>query len=221
MSPFKILFTISFLSLALGPFRTAFGQEEDIRFKALDVRGHVTSYRDETDETTRLHKDQTDDDGDQVTTEDKSEVVFRLRGKAYVHLAPNTRVLISRLRAAEPKGIECRLTLVYGRLIVQLDKTPTTPFEVIAGTVHSRVHGTLLEVIRNKTKDTVRVLCHEGNVVTNSKGHVEMAKKGQVVEFAKGGFKSKYYFSMEDEADMEEWQQYLHEVRTHRTNQPH
>lgn len=206
-------FCFGFL-LALGGIAgPAIAQYEDQpRFKVLDVRGQVSAFRDETDETTRLRTGQFVDDGDQITTGPKSEAVLRLSKKAYVHLAQNTKIQFSRLRYIESKKLLCRLHLSQGRLITMLDKTPTYPFEVTAGPVSCRLHGTLFEFIRQK--DQVSVFSHEGAVVAGSHGHVEMAKKGQVIVYVNGGFKDKYYFSVEDEADMEEWREHLHSVRT-------
>ncbi len=188
--------------------------EDQPRFKVLDVRGQVSAFRDETDETTRLRTGQFVDDGDQITTGPKSEAVLRLSKKAYVHLAQNTKIQFSRLRYIESKKLLCRLHLSQGRLITMLDKAPSYPFEVTAGPVSCRLHGTLFEFIRQK--EQVSIFSHEGAVVAGSHGHVEMAKKGQVVVYVKGAFKDKYYFSVEDEADMEEWREHLHSIRTKR-----
>ena len=194
-------------------FAAASSDEEDLRYKVVDTNGKVTAYRDETDETTRLRIGEFVDEGDTITTGPKSEAVLRLKGRAYAHLAPNTKVHISRLKHIESKSLESRLNLLTGKLVSQLDRTPTFVFEVSVDGVLCRTHGTLFEVTKQNDRD--RVLCHEGSVVANVHGHVVMAKKGWVVEFVKGIFKSKYHFSVGDEADMEEWQQHLHDIRTH------
>jgi ferric-dicitrate binding protein FerR (iron transport regulator) len=97
-------------------------------------------------------------------------------------------------------------------MVVQLDQFPRYPFEIYAGDVLCRAHGTLVEVV--KRGDLVRVYSHQGAFVASSKGHTEIAKKGQVVSFTGGQFKDKSSISLEDEADMIEWREHLHDIRT-------
>ncbi len=214
MSRFLLIGFISLFILGSPSGALKAQDDEQPRMKVLDVKGFVSVFRDETDETSRLHTGQSVDDGDQVTTGHGSEAVFRLSGRAYIHLAQDTKFQISRLRYIEPRKLLCRLHLIEGRMITMLDKSPKFPFEVTAGPVSCRIHGKLFEFIRQK--DQVRILSHEGAVVAGSHGKVEMGKKGQVMVYVNGRFKDKYLFPVEDEADMEEWREHLHSIRTRR-----
>jgi ferric-dicitrate binding protein FerR (iron transport regulator) len=186
--------------------------DSDPRLRALDCVGQVTAFRDETEENTRLRIDQHVDDGDRITTGPKSEAVLRLKNRVYLHLAPNTRLSISRLRFDEGRGLTFRVTLLSGKLVAQMDQTPNYPFEIYAGDVLCRAHGSLVEVV--KLGDQVKVYSHQGSFVTSCKGHTSLAKKGQVVVYAGGIFKDKYAISLEDEADLTEWREHLHDIRT-------
>ena len=190
----------------------AHADDSDPRLRVLDCVGQVSAFRDETDESTRLYIDQHVDDGDRVTTGTRSEAVLRLKNRAYLHLAENSRLSISRLRFDEGRGLTFRMTLLAGKLVAQMDQTPPYPFEIYAGDVLCRAHGSLVQVV--KQGDEVRIYAHEGSFVTSSKGHTVMAKKGQVAIYEKGVFKEKYYFPTEEEKDMEEWRDHLHDIRT-------
>ncbi len=186
----------------------------------LDCVGNVTVLRDQTEETTRLRADLHVDDGDRIVTGPKSEAVLRLKNRVYLHLAENTRLSISRLRYFEGRGLTFRVTLLSGKLVAQMDQKPDYPFEIYAGDVVCQAHGTLVEVV--KQGDQVKVYSHQGAFVTSSKGRTEIAKKGQVVVYTGGIFKDKYSISTEDEADLTEWREHLHDIRTgHSHGGPH
>lgn len=203
-----------FLWAFLLPFGTTLShppavaaQDEDLRFQALDIRGKVMVYRDETDETVRLHKGQKVDDGDRLTTESGSEAVLRLKGRVYLHLAPHTQVRITRLRVGD-RGLQVRLNLLKGRLLCQADQTPTWALEVSCAKLVCRGHGTLFEVSRQK--NDVQMVCFQGNVVGSSpKGHAEMAKARQVVRFSSGRFQYRRYLRIREEGDLQEWKDHL------------
>lgn len=209
-----VFFTAGLIFFICGnffiPFR-ALAQEEDLRFRVSDVKGHVTAYHDETGEDSRLHFKQTVDEGDNVSTGYASEVVLRLKRKAYVHLAPNTKIHITRLRMSD-KGLQCRLNLLSGTVLCQLDSIPVSPFEVSSGSLVCRTHGTLFDVSRNG--DAVHLTSFEGSVVTNSHGHVEIAKPRQVIQFDQGNFRYKYYLKIRDEGRLQEWKDHLAEIRS-------
>jgi hypothetical protein len=65
-----------------------------------------------------------------------------------------------------------------------------------------------------KRGDQVRIYSHQGAFVVSSRGHTEIAKKGQVVSCTAGKFKDKSSISIEDEADLTEWRDHLHDIRT-------
>ncbi len=186
-------------------------QEGDLQYQVVDVRGRADIYRDETDETSRLHKGQKVNDEDSITTETKSEVVLRLKGKAYLHISQNTKVHITRLQWSEGKGVQCKIHLNKGRVLIQMDKAANPSFEVLAGKILCRGHGKIFEVY--KKKDEVRVTAFEGSVVTNSHGHVEMAKTHQVMKYDSAKFRYKHYLKAEDEGRLEEWTNHLGDIR--------
>ncbi|HJT24985.1 MAG TPA: hypothetical protein VJ873_10435, partial [bacterium] len=97
--------------------------QEDVAFRAVRVKGNVTAYHNENDETARLYTNQTVDDGDKVTTASDSEVVLRIKEKTYLYLAPRTKVIIRKLRQGD-KGLECEVNLVTGRMLCQLEEAP-------------------------------------------------------------------------------------------------
>ncbi|HEY5038565.1 MAG TPA: FecR family protein [bacterium] len=212
-SIFLFVLTGTIFALTTG----AYAQEEDLVLRAVDLRGHVMIYRDEDDSTVRLHQGQKADDGDQITTSSKSEVVLRLKGRAYIDLFPNSKISITRLRLGE-KGVQIRLNLVKGRVLCQLGPKPPASCEVSTDTIVSRAHGTLFEVYRKK--EEMEVVSYEGAVVTNSKGHVEMAKPRQVMHFTQGRFRYKHYLKLAEESRLEEWKNHLADIHKKVPNHP-
>jgi hypothetical protein len=212
MNPFKTaLFRwVALVLMALGPV-PVFAQDDDLRFLVSDTKGTVTVYRDETDETTRLRPGQKVGDGEKIIVASKSEAVLRLKGRAYVYLAPNTRVNVTRLQMSEKGRPQVRLNILQGRMICQMDKGASSTFEVSASKVVCRAHGTLFEVIRKK--DDLQMTAFEGSVVTNARGHVEMAKPRQVMSFRNDRFRYKHYRKTAEESRLEAWNARLKEIR--------
>jgi ferric-dicitrate binding protein FerR (iron transport regulator) len=205
--------TVGITAILAFPFVSSVRADDaDPRLRVLDCVGQVSAYRDETEESARLRIDQHVDDGDRIITGPKSEAILRLKNRLYLHLAPNTRLSISRLRFDESKGLTFRVTLLEGKMVAQMDQIPNYPFEIYAGDVLCRAHGTLVEVV--KRGDQVRIYSHQGAFVVSSRGHTEIAKKGQVVSCTAGKFKDKSSISIEDEADLTEWRDHLHDIRT-------
>ncbi len=200
------------LILVLVGFSNLRADDSDPRLRVLDCVGQVTAFRDETDETKRLRMDQHVDDGDRITTGPKSEVVLRLKNRVYLQLAENSRLSISRLRFDETRGLTFRVTLLSGKLVAQMDQTPNYPFEVYAGDVLCQAHGTLVEFV--KKGDQVEVYSHQGGFVTSAKGRTDIVKKGQVIVYDKGKWKDKFSFPPEDVADLAQWRDHLHDLRT-------
>jgi ferric-dicitrate binding protein FerR (iron transport regulator) len=198
-------------ALAFLPFsRQGFAQEEDLHFNALDVRGNVTAYHDQIEETTRLHKNQVLEDGDWVTTGPESEVTLRLNGGAYVYLPSNSKVHISRLQAGD-KGPICQLKLFKGRVLCQLDKAPLSPFEVQIGNILCRAHGTLFEVFQKKSE--VHVVSFKGSVVASSHGVSKIAKGIQLLSFDHGKFRYKtHQLKNEEQGHLKEWKSQLAQI---------
>jgi ferric-dicitrate binding protein FerR (iron transport regulator) len=191
-------------------FNALWAQDEEASFKAVDIRGEVTIYRDETGETARFHATQSAEEGDRLSTGPGSDVVLRLKDRAYVYLPPNTRVRLTRLHMGE-KGLQCRINLLSGRLTAQFDRTPDWDFEVSTDNLRCRAHGTLLEVFRQK--QTVYLTSFEGAVVaTNTKGQVQMAKSKQVVKFEAGKFRYRHYLRNDQEERLAQWQERLQKV---------
>ena len=190
--------------LAAVPLRA---QEDDLRLKVIEIRGKVSVYRDETDETTRLHKGQTVDDGDKITTGSKCEVVLRLKGKGDIYLAPHTKVRVSRLEWPDAQGPKMRLNLITGRLLGQLGKAPSWAFEVSAGNVIARAHGSLFEFYRKR--DDFWTVSYEGSLVANSKGHVWLAKPRQVMRFNNGRFRYTRYLQSDEKNHLAQWKEIL------------
>lgn len=213
MNPLKPAFytgpALAFVALLLsGPVRA---QDDDLRFLVSDTKGTVTVYRDETDETTRLRPGQKVGDGEKITVSSKSEAVLRLKGRAYVFMAPNTRVNVTRLQMGEKGRAQIRLNILQGRVVCQMDEGASSSFEVSASKVVCRAHGTLFEVIRKK--DDLQLTAFEGSVVTNAQGHVEMAKPRQVITFRSDRFRFKHYLKAAEESRLEAWKARLKEVR--------
>jgi ferric-dicitrate binding protein FerR (iron transport regulator) len=177
-------------------------QEEDPRFRAVQVQGYVAVLRDETEETKRLHEKEKVDDGDTVTTGPKSTVVLRLADRLYVRLGPNSKLHISRLRSGEG-GPVCRLNLVTGSMLCQADKIPTWALEASMGPLIARCHGTLFDISRKK--DDVLVTSFEGSVVVTAQGRSRIAKKGEVLNFRKGKFRYTNQLKSADRARLGEW----------------
>jgi hypothetical protein len=200
---------VFFEFLALGTSRLR-AQEEDLRFQALDIRGRASIYRDEDDVTARFHKSQKADDGDQITTGPDSDAVLCLKNHCYLRLSSNTKIIFSRLRAGD-KGVQVRLTLVKGRVLGQLGPKAPSAFEISAGSVLCRVHGTLFEMTRKK--DAVQLTSFKGVAVLNAHGHVQMAKSRQVVKFDNGRFRFRIsHLPIEQEGHLEEWQNRLADI---------
>lgn len=203
-------FTLVCLFLLGGSVLPGFAQDEDLRYQVTDVKGKVFVFRDETDESSRLRQGQKVDDGDKITTSEKSEVVLRLKGRAYLHLSPNTKISISRLRLNDAKGVESRVNLISGRMLTQLDRIQKPSYEVSAGKLIFRAHGTLFEVARKK--EGIHLTSYEGVMVANFPGHTELVKARQIMKIENGRFRYKHYLKIEDESRLEEWKNHLAEI---------
>jgi len=207
-----VLWVKPFLGLA------AVTEEDDSRFKVLFASGSVMAYHDERDETTKLRTAERVDDGDNISTGSKSEVLLRLPGKAYVYLGPHTKIHISRLRLGD-KGLQVRLNLLAGDLWCQLDHAPKNMvFETSMQNLICRCHGTLFEAIRQK--DAVRINAFEGSVVTVSHAQVKMAKAGEVTQYILNKFRYKHRLKNSDENRLEQWKSHLADIllKTHSRN---
>ncbi len=199
-----------FFILSLAFPLAALAQDEDLHYQVVGVRGKPMVYRDQTDETTRLHRGQSVDDGDKITTDRQSEVVLRLKGRAYVQIAPNSKIHITRLRINENKRLQSRINLISGRVLTQIDPGPPVSFEVTTGKLLARAHGTLFDVTRKK--EEVKVTAFEGSVVATSQGVVEMAKARQIMKYDHGRFRYKHYLKTEDEGRLDDWKGLLAEI---------
>ncbi len=202
---------IPFLALSL-PLLTAAPSwpQDDTSFHAVRVKGDVTAYHNENDETSRLYTSQTLDDGDKVTTAADSEAVLRLGPKSYLYLAPHTRIHITRLRQGD-KGPQCQVNLVTGRLLGQLDPSLSGALEVTAGGVYCREHGTLFEVSRREEQLTV--VSFQGAAVVNFHGKTKMAKDNEVLRLGHGKFRNKtHHLTNEQQEDLQAWQGLLAEI---------
>ena len=208
-----------FLVLNLISPLTVQAQEEDLHYQVVGVRGKPMVYRDENDETTRLRKGQTVDDGDRITTDSHSEVVLRLKGRAYVQIPPGSKIKITRLRVGDNKRLQSRINLISGRVLTQIDPGPPVSFEVTIGKFLCRAHGTLFDVSRKK--EEVKVTAFEGSVVATSQGVVEMAKARQIMKYDHGRFRYKHYLKTEDEGRLEDWKGLLAEIREKRSQAGH
>jgi len=186
-SPFRTLPILLLTFLFLGPLPLR-ADDDDLRFEVLDVVGRVTTFGDKIATKYRLKRGHKVDEGDRLTTGPKGEVVLALKGKAHLHLGPNTQVRISRLDIPEFKA-RCQVNLVTGRIFVKLDPKSSPQFSVSAGEVLCRAHGTLFEVSRRK--DLLWVASHEGSVTANVKTRPWIANGGQVLKFEKGRFRYK------------------------------
>jgi ferric-dicitrate binding protein FerR (iron transport regulator) len=168
-----------------GPLRA---EDSDLRFEVVDVGGRVTAYGDKIAAKYRLKKGHKLDEGDRITTGPKSEAVLALKGKAYLHLGPNTQVRISRLDVPEFKA-RCQINLVSGRVFVRLDPKSAPNFLVSSGDVLCRAHGTLFEISRRK--GLLWIASHEGSVTANVKARPWIANAGQVLKFDGNRFRYK------------------------------
>jgi hypothetical protein len=186
--------------------------DSDPRLKVVDCVGQTSLFREDTEETSRLHIDQWVDDGERITTGPKSEVVLRLKNRAYLHLGEKSRLSISRLRFDETRGLLFRVTLLSGRLVAQLDQSPRYPFEIYVGDMLCQARGTLVEVVSQGKE--VRVFSHQGSFVTSAKGRTDLVKKGQVISYEGGVYKDKYAFPTQDVVDLSEWREHLNNIRT-------
>ena len=197
----------------------AAAQDEDLRFQAVEVKGKVMVYRDQQDETSRLRNGQKCDDGDSLLTASKSDVVLYLKNRGYVYLAPNTKVHFSKLRHGD-KGLQMRVNLVKGRMLCQLDKALTSPFEMSAGQLLCRAHGTLFEFIRKK--EVVQAVCYEGSVVAIARNRTEMVKSGQLVKFDNGRFRYRIASLRSDvEGHLQAWKDRLKETQPEKPAKKH
>jgi hypothetical protein len=214
----RIILLLAFFLIFSGTTQVIWAQEDDNRFKTLWAGGSVMAYHDERDETAALRAPQSVDDGDNISTGAKSEVLLRLPGKAYVYLGPHTKIHISRLRSGD-KGLQVRLNLLAGDLWCQLDHAPKNMvFETSMQSLICRCHGTLFEAIRQK--DAVRISAFEGSVVTVSHAQVKMAKAGEVTQYIQNKFRYKHRLKSSDENRLEQWKSHLADIllKTHHQN---
>ncbi|SRR5579871_2029154 len=184
--------------------------QEDLTFRAVKVKGNVTAYHNENDETARLYTNQTVDDGDKITTASDSEVVLRLKQKTYLYLAPRTKIIIHKLRQGD-KGLECQVNLVTGRMLGQLEDLPQSAFEVTAGNLLFREHGTLFEISRNV--DELTAVSYTGAMVVNFHGKTKMAKDNEVLKLDHGKFRNKtHHLTADQQGHLQAWQALLAEI---------
>jgi len=167
----------------------------------------VTAYHDENDETARLYLNQTLDDGDKATTGPDSEVVLRLKDKAYVYLAPHTKIHITKLRM-EDKGFRCQINLITGRMLCQLEQVPPWSLEVSAGSVMCHEHGTLFEITRKE--EELGIVSYQGSVVADFHGQSKIAKTNEVVKLDHGKFRFRnHHLKRDEQAHLQAWQDLL------------
>ncbi len=146
-------------------------------------------------------------DGDKVVTGPDSDAVLRLKGRAYVYLAPRTKIRVTRLRAGD-KGLQCEINLVTGRIFCQLDQTPTWSFGVSAGSVLCRAHGTLFEFSRQE--EALKIVSYEGSVVANFHGQTKMAKANEVIQLDHGKFRYRnHHLKLDEQGHLRAWQDLL------------
>lgn len=197
--------TILVLALVFGTAGLSSAQE-DVAFRAVRVKGDVTAYHNENDETARLYTSQSVDDGDKVTTASDSEVVLRIKDKAYVYLAPRTKIIVRKLRQGD-KGLECQVNLVTGRILCQLDQAPSA-FEVTAGNVLFREHGILFEISR--MVDELTAVSFQGAMVANFHGKTKMAKDNEVLKLDHGKFRNKtHHLTSDQQNHLRAWEDLL------------
>jgi hypothetical protein len=193
---------------AVLPFpNVLLAQEDEVHFKAVDMKGEVTIYRDETNETSRFHLNQFTEEGDRITTGPHSDAVLKFKGNAYIYLSPNTKVRITRFHSNDGH-LQCQINLMSGRLTAQLDQAPGFSLEVSTKNLLCRAHGTLFEVFRKM--ETVYLTSFEGAVVvTDPHGKAQMAKSGQVVKYEDGRFRFRHYLRAEQETRLKDWKDRL------------
>ena len=213
--PLPLYFALIFPIIFFGPSRILFAQDEDLRFQVVALTGKAFVYRDEDDVTSRLHKGQKVDDGDKIFTDPKSEIVLRLKGRAYLRLASNSKIVFSKLRWNDARGVQLRINLVKGRMLMQLDRVQKPGYEITAGKMLYRVHGTLFDASRKK--EVIYLTSYEGVMVANFPNQTVMVKAGQVMKIENGRFRYKHYLKTEDEARLEEWKKRLSEIREKQT----
>lgn len=206
-NPLRMILT--FLLMIFGTASFCLAQEDSL-FRAVRVKGDVTAYHNENDETARLYTSQSVDDGDKVTTAANSEAVLRLDQKIYLYLAPHTRIHITRLRQGD-KGLECQVNLVTGRMLCQLGQSGTAVLELTAGSVLCREHGNLFEAIRKD--EQLMVVSYQGAVVANFHGKTKMAKDNEVLKLEHGKFRTKtHHLSSDEQADLQAWKDLLAQI---------
>ena len=204
--PFHLL-AASLLVFLLPAFSLS---QEDLAFRAVKIKGNVTAYHNENDETARLNTTQTVDDGDKITTASDSEAVLRLRQKTYLYLAPRTKIIIHKLRQGD-KGLECQINLVTGRMLGQLEDVPSGAFEVTAGNLSFREHGILFEISRNV--DELTAVSYKGAMVVNFHGKTKMAKDNEVLKLDHGKFRNKtHHLTGDQQGHLQAWQALLAEI---------
>lgn len=200
----SLIRTILGLTAALLPL-SAWAQEDGLRFRTLYLKGMVTAYHDENDETARLYSNQLVDDGDKLTTSRDSETVLRLKGLGLVYLAPKTRVHIERLRNGE-KGPLCRIRLITGRVLCQSDPGSSGLFEVTAGKVTCHEHGTLFEVIRRD--EELKAISFEGSLVLDYHGKTSLAKANESIKLDNGKFRYRnHHLKREEQDQLQAWKE--------------
>ena len=210
-NPPPLTFALVFSIVFFGMSRILFAQEEDLRFQVVDLKGKAFVYRDEDDVTARLHKNQKVDDGDKIFTDPKSEIVLRLKGRAYLRLASNSKIVFSKLRWNDARGVQLRINLVKGRMLMQLDRIQKPAYEITAGKMLYRAHGTLFDASRKK--EVIYLTSYDGVMVANFPSQTVLVKEGQVMRIENGRFRYKHYLKTEDKARLEEWQNQLSEIR--------
>jgi hypothetical protein len=188
MKPFlKPRFAIAAALLAQGlslASRPVSAQEQELRLRVVEVKGMVSAYHDENDETARLYQSQSVDDGDKVTTGPQSEAVLRLSGKAYLYLAPHTKIHITRLRLGD-KGLSFQVNLVTGRMLCQFD-----------------------QVVRRN--DELSVVSYEGGTVVNYPGKTRIAKANETIKLDHGKFRYlDHHLKSEEQGHLQAWQELL------------
>ncbi len=206
----RILKTLFFFTLLSTGAHLAWAQDEDLRLHAVWIKGNVMAYHNENDETARLYQSQTVDDGDKVITAAESEAVLKLKGRATIYLGPRTKINLNRLRLGD-KGPQCRINLVTGRMLVQLDQVPEWPFEITAESVLCRAHGTLFEIIR--VGEELHIVSYEGAIVANFHGQTKIAKANEVLKLDHGKFRSKnHHLNNEEQGHLTAWQELSTEI---------
>lgn len=195
--------TLLFLLIGLSGLGPASAQEDDLAFRALKVKGNVMAYHNENDETSRLYTSQSVGDGDKVILGRDCEAVLRMKGKAYLYLAPRTKVNFQRIRQGD-KGWQCRVNLVTGRMVCQLDQPTGGSFEVSAGSVLFREHGTLFQVSRREEELTA--VSFQGAIVVEFHGKAKIAKDNEVLKLDHGKFRNlTHHLTGDEQGDLEAW----------------